>query len=40
MLKSVIMANNIKLSVAPLSIRASISETKKEVWRFTEAQME
>jgi hypothetical protein len=34
------MAGDIKLSVAPLSIRASISEMRDEDRRFTGAQME
>jgi hypothetical protein len=34
------MAGDMKLSVAPLSIRASISEVRDEDWRFTGAQME
>jgi hypothetical protein len=40
MLKSVITAGDIKLSVVPLSIRALISETREKDQRFTGAQME
>jgi hypothetical protein len=36
-LKCLITAGDIKLSVVPLSIRASISEIRDEDWRFTGA---
>jgi hypothetical protein len=39
MLKSIIIADNIKLSVVPLSMRASISKIRKKDQRFIEAQM-
>jgi hypothetical protein len=39
-LNNVMTAGDIKLSVAPLSMRASISETRDEDLRFTGAQME